>query len=83
MMNEPRTSLPDDAIPTPEQIKFARTTLGRTQEGMAKLVGTSTASWGRWERDAKIVPLKIFREKLVKLYNYAIKFDKNQDAKNA
>jgi len=55
---------------TPADLKHLRLTLGRTQEGMAQIVGTSLASWRRWER-GDTTPLPIFRERIAKMLAYA------------
>jgi len=55
---------------TPADLKELRLTLGRTQEGMAQIVGTSVASWCRWEKGIT-EPLPIFRERLTKMLAYA------------
>lgn len=57
---------------TPKKIKELRHMLGRTQEGMAEIIGTSKVTWGRWER-GEHPPLKIFCEKLEKLWAFAKK----------
>ncbi len=60
----------------PEEIKNLRDQLGRTQEGMALIVNTTTTSWGRWER-GETTPLPIYQEKLDKLQEF---IDRRQES---
>lgn len=55
---------------TPTMIKQLREHLGRTQEGMAGIVGTTGVSWSRWESGTHS-PLPVYAEKLVKLLKFA------------
>lgn len=55
---------------TSAQIKQMRQELGRTQQGMATIVGVSVVTWSRWENGTSL-PLPIFQSKLRKLYKYA------------
>lgn len=57
---------------TPIQIKEIRLKLGRTQQGMAVIVGTTGVTWSRWEL-GNATPLPVFAEKLEKLYEFAMR----------
>lgn len=57
---------------TPERIRKLRKMLGRTQKGMAEIIGTTNVTWGRWER-GEHPPLPVFVEKLEKLWTFAKK----------
>lgn len=54
----------------PEQLKCLRESLGRTQDGMAQLLGTSIASWQRWETGASTPPPE-YQDSIRKLMEYA------------
>lgn len=54
---------------TPEQIKQLRVDLQRTQKGLAKVLGTTPITVGRWER-AESVPMPIYKIHLDKLRAY-------------
>ena len=51
---------------TPKEIRVLRATLGRTQAGMATVVGTTSITWGRWERGESI-PLPVYQERLKRI----------------
>ncbi len=53
-----------------KQIRQLRKSLGRTQIGMASIIGVSAMTWARWEK-GQSSPLPVFREKLKKLLRYA------------
>ena len=57
-------------IPTPDQIRAARTSLNRSQTAMAKLIGVEYVTYNRWE-NGHATPQPRHREKLVKLVNLA------------
>ena len=57
---------------TPEKIKTIRLKLGRTQVGMANIIGTTGVTWSRWEL-GNATPLPVFIEKLEKLYTFAMR----------
>ena len=54
---------------TPHEIKQVREDLGRTYEGMAKILGVSISTILRWE-NGESVPIPMFRKKLMKLQAY-------------
>jgi len=56
---------------TPEQIKFIRTTLGRTQQDMAKILGVSVSVWQLWESGAG-GPKPENMTKLLKLHHHVV-----------
>ena len=56
---------------TPEQIKFIRTTLGRTQQDMAKILGVSVSVWQLWESGAG-GPKPENMKKLLKLHHHVV-----------
>lgn len=57
---------------TAQEIKQLRVALQRTQEGMAKIIGTTSMTVSRWERGEN-TPLPIYVEKLTKLRDYIIR----------
>lgn len=55
---------------TSKTIKDLRIILGRTQEGMANVVGTTAVTWSRWETGTH-APIPVFRDKLQRLMRFA------------
>jgi len=51
------------------KIKEIRKKLGRTQKGLAKILGTTPVTIGRWER-GETKPLPIYQQKIDKLQAY-------------
>ena len=56
---------------TPEQIKFIRTTLGRTQQDMARIAGVSLSVWKTWESGVG-TPKRENMTKLLKLHHHVV-----------
>lgn len=54
---------------TPAEIKKLRLDLGRTQEGMAKILTVSINTIKQWE-SGRATPQPVFRAKLAKLHAY-------------
>jgi len=57
---------------SPETIKKIRKDLGRTQESLAEILGTTAVTVGRWEREESS-PSPIYVVKLNKLQVYISK----------
>jgi DNA-binding transcriptional regulator YiaG len=56
---------------TDKEIRKLRDVLGRTQEQMAIILGTTSITVGRWER-GESKPLPVFVSKLLKLKKFAL-----------
>lgn len=54
---------------TPQEIKYMRTFLARTQKNMATVVGVSANTWARWER-GETTPYPRHLDRLNKLKKY-------------
>ena len=61
----------------PQEFKRLRAELGRTQAGMAKIVGTTGTTWYRWERGISF-PQPVFQKELRKLQAYVARREEGE-----